>query len=262
MKQNYFSLKSVIMLIFCTLAMNGFAQKTVGLDNWYNHETNAKTGKIFHYTWDDTQNSGFSQLGDVFKSKGATLKTIEGKADAKSLAGIGLYIIVDPDTTSENPNPNYILPDDIKAIAKWVKDGGVLLILANDKPNCEFTHLNLLGKEFGIHFNPVTLNPVTGKEYNMAAEVNLPNHPLFKGVNKIYMKEVCSLALSGTAKAVLTDKDAVYIAETPIGKGFVLAVGDPWLYNEYIDHAMLPADFENLKAANNLTEYLLSKVKK
>jgi unsaturated rhamnogalacturonyl hydrolase len=54
----------------------------------------------------------------------------------------------------------------------------------------------------------------------------------------------------------------VYIAETPFGKGFVLAVGDPWLYNEYIDHAVLPADFENLKAANNLTEYLLSKVKK
>jgi len=76
------------------------------------------------------------------------------------------------------------------------------------------------------------------------------------------MKEVCSLGLSGTAKAVLTDKGNVYIAEVPFGKGYVLAVGDPWLYNEYIDHAMLPADFENLKAANNLTELLLSKVKK
>ena len=251
-----------MVLVVCALAFNGFAQKTVGLDNWYNHETNAKTGKIFHYTWDDTQNSGFSQLGDIFISRGAALKTILTKADAKSLAGIGLYIIVDPDTTSENPKPNYLLPNDIKAISKWVKKGGVLLILANDKPNCEFLHLNLLGKKIGIHFNPVTLNPVTGKEYNMAAEINLPNHPLFKGVNKIYMKEVCSLSLSGTAKAVLTDNKAVYIAETSFGKGFVLAVGDPWLYNEYIDHAMLPSDFENLKAANNLTEFLLSKVKK
>ena len=262
MKQNYFSLKGVILLFICTMAINGFAQKTVGLDNWYNHETNAKTGKIFHYTWDDTQNSGFSQLGDLFISKGATLKTIATKADKKSLTGIDVYIIVDPDTTSENPKPNYIMPNDIKAISKWVKDGGVLLILANDKPNCEFTHLNQLGKEFGMHFNPVTLNPVTNREWNMAAETNLPNHPLFKGVNKIYMKEVSSFLLSKDAKAVLTDKKEVLIAETSFGKGYVLAVGDPWLYNEYIDHAMLPADFENLKAANNLTELLLSKVKK
>jgi hypothetical protein len=262
MRQNYFSFKSIILLIMCAMACNGYAQKTVGLDNWYNRETNPKTGKIFHYTWDDPQNSGFSQFGDVFRSKGAALKTIEARADARSLTGIDVYIIVDPDTTTESPRPNYILPDDIKAISKWVKNGGVLLILANDKPNCEFTHLNLLGKEFGMHFNPVTLNPVTGKQWDMAAETNLPNHPLFKGVNKIYMKEVCSISLSGKAKAVLTDNKQVYIAETTFGKGFVLAVGDPWLYNEYIDHAVLPADFENLKAANNLTEFLLSKVKK
>jgi len=262
MKSIYFSLKSIILLIMCAMAFNGIAQKTVGLDNWYNHETNMKTGKIFHYTWNDTQNSGFSQLGDLFRSKGAVLKTIESEANPKSLSGIDIYIIVDPDTTSENPKPNYIMANDIKAITKWVKNGGVLLILANDKPNCEFTHLNLLGREFGLHFNPLTLNRVSGQQWNMAAETNWPCHPLFKGVKKIYMKEVSSLSLSGNAKAVLSDNKQVYIAETPYGKGFVLAVGDPWLYNEYIDHAMLPADFENLKAAYNLTEFLLSKVKK
>jgi len=262
MKSIYLSLKGILFLVICLFSFDGFAQKTVGLDNWYNRETNAKTGKIFHYTWDDTQNSGFSQLGDLFKSKGAALKTISSMASAKSLTGIDVYIIVDPDTTAESPNPNYILNKDIKAITKWVKKGGVLLILANDKPNCEFTHLNQLVEEFGFHFNPVTLNPVINREWNMAAETNLPDHPLFKGVNKIYMKEVSSLSLSGAAKAVLTDKDQVYIAETTFGKGYVLAVGDPWLYNEYIDHAMLPADFENLKAANNLTAFLLSKVKK
>lgn len=262
MQQNYFSLKSAILLVICMISLSAFAQKTVGLDNWYNHETNPKTGKVFHYTWDDTENTGFSQLGDVFRYKGAALKTIKTKATRNSLKGINIYIIVDPDTTSENPKPNYIMPNDIRAISKWVKNGGVLLILANDKPNCEFTHLNQLGKEFGIHFNPVTLNTVINSEWNMAAETNLPKHPLFKGVNKIYMKEVCSLSLSGAAKAVLIDDKQVYIAEVSFGKGFVLAVGDPWLYNEYIDHAVLPADFENMKAANNLAEFLLSKVKK
>jgi unsaturated rhamnogalacturonyl hydrolase len=255
-------LTGIMMLIMCLLALNCFSVKKIGLDNWYNRETQAKTGKIFHYTWDDTQYSGFSQLGDIFKNKGAELTTIDVKADKNSLKGIDVYIIVDPDTTSENPRPNYILRDDIRAISKWVKDGGVLLILANDQPNCEFTHLNLLGKEFGIHFNPVTLNRVIDKQYDMAAETNLPSHPIFKEVNKIYMKEVCSLSLSGGAKPVLTDFNQVYIAETTFGKGFVLAVGDPWLYNEYIDHAILPVDFENLKAANNLAAYLLSKVNK
>ncbi len=262
MKQNYFLLKSAVIVVLFAVTLGGYAQKTVAVDNWYNHEINAKTGKIFHYTWDDTQNSGFSQLGDLFKTKGAVLRTIGSKADAKSLAGIDVYIIVDPDTTTESPKPNYLIPSDIKAITKWVKKGGVLLILANDKPNCEFTHLNQLGKKFGLHFNPVILNPVTGKEYNMAAETNLPAHPLFKGVNKIYMKEVSSISLTGRAKAVLTDNQQVFIAENSFGKGYVLAVGDPWLYNEYIDHTMLPADFENLKAAHNLTELLLSKAKK
>lgn len=261
MKAIYFPLISVMLFLVCFSPVNVKAQKTIGLDNWYNHETNPKTGKIFHYTWDDTQNSGFSQLGELFISKGGTLKTITTRADAQSLEGIDLYIIVDPDTTTETPKPNYILKEDVLAISKWVKKGGVLLILANDKPNCEFTHLNLLAKQFGMHFNPVTLNPVTGKQYEMAAEVNLPNHPLFKDVNKIYMKEVSSISLSGTAKAVLTDNQLAYIAETSFGKGFVLAVGDPWLYNEYIDHNMLPASFENLKAANNLVDFLLSKTR-
>ena len=30
----------------------------------------------------------------------------------------------------------------------------------------------------------------------MAAETNLPDHPLFAGVNKIYMKEVAPIILS------------------------------------------------------------------
>jgi unsaturated rhamnogalacturonyl hydrolase len=54
--------------------------------------------------------------------------------------------------------------------------------------------------------------------------------------------------------------EGIFIAETSYGKGYVLAVGDPWLYNEYIDHWLLPESFENLKAANNLVDLLLKKV--
>jgi len=250
------------VLVFA-LAAASYAQKTVGLDNWFNHETNAKTGKIFHYTWDDTEMSGFSQLGDLFVKGGATLKTIGTKPDKNSMKDVNVYIIVDPDTTKENPTPNYVDAKDIKFLKKWVSKGGVLLLMANDGPNCEFTHFNQLAKAFGFGFQTASLNPVLNRDWDMGGEINLPNHPLFAGVSKIYMKEVSPIVLSANAKPVLKDGDgkSVFIAETQFGKGYVLAIGDPWLYNEYIDHRLLPQTFTNLKAANNLVDLLLKKVK-
>jgi unsaturated rhamnogalacturonyl hydrolase len=175
---------------------------------------------------------------------------------------VNVYIIVDPDTTTESKSPNYILPEDAKTIAQWVKNGGVLAILANDAPNCEFTHLNMLMSDFGMTFNHVTLHPVTGTNFEMGACKNLPDHPLFKGVSKIYIKEVSSITLNGQAKAILTENGNVLIAECTYGKGYVFAIGDPWIYNEYIDHDRLPASFENRKAAENLADLLLSYAKK
>jgi len=252
-------LVSFACLLFGSTTLH--AQKVVGLDNWFNHEINAKTGKIYHYTWNDSLDSGFSQLGDVFKSKGAQLATLTEAPVKKMLKGVDIYIIVDPDTTRESPKPNYITPKDIKAISGWVKKGGVLLLMANDGPNCEFTHFNQLAETFGFHFVPVTLNPVTGREWEMGAETNLPDHPLFKGVKKIYMKEVAPIILSKTSKPVLKDGEHIFIAETNLGKGFVLAIGDPWIYNEYIGHSRLPESFENGKAAVNLCNFLLAKTR-
>ncbi len=249
------------VLIITFSLQSSFSQPVVGLDNWFNRETNAKTGKPFHYLWTDTENSGYERWGEIFKMKGAKLTTVE-KPIAASLAKIDVYIIVDPDTTTESKSPNYIMPDDIKAISKWMKKGGVLAILANDAPNCEFTNLNKLMEKFGMKFNHVTLHPVTGTNFEMGACINLPAHPLFKGVSKIYIKEVSDINISGTAKSILTENGKVLIAENKVGKGYVFAIGDPWIYNEYIDHDRLPESFENRKAAENLTDLLLGNVKK
>lgn len=253
---------AVIFLgIFSLVTQNLIAQPVVGLDNWFNRETNAKTGQPFHYLWTDTEWSGYSRWGEIFKSKGAKITTIE-KPVASVLKTIDMYIIVDPDTTTESKSPNYILPDDVKAITKWIKKGGVLAILANDAPNCEFTHLNQLASQFGMKFNHVTLHPVTGTEWEMGACTNLPDHPVFKGVSKIYIKEVSDIQLSGNARAVLTENGKVLIAENKLGKGYVFAIGDPWIYNEYIDHDRLPESYQNRKAAENLTDLLLGYSKK
>jgi hypothetical protein len=250
---------SIILLL---TVVQGYAQKAVGLDNWFNHEINAKTGKLYHYTWNDSLDSGFSQLGACFINQGANLVTMKDQPAKKSLSKVDVYIIVDPDTIRENPNPNFVTDQDIKVISKWVKKGGVLLLMANDGPNCEFTHFNRLAGEFGFYFRPLTLNPVTGREWEMGAEINLPDHPLFSGVKKIYMKEVAPILLSKNATVVLKDGNDIFMAETRFGKGYVLAIGDPWIYNEYIGHSRLPQDFDNGKAAGNLCTLLLSKTKK
>jgi len=66
-------MKRIIILSF-VLTLIAFycpAQKTVGPENWFNHENNIETEKIFHYTWDNKANSGFSQLCVIFSRHGA-----------------------------------------------------------------------------------------------------------------------------------------------------------------------------------------------
>ena len=258
--KRYFSLVSIVLLILCFINLHSISgQSVIGLDNWFNHEINAKTGEPYHYLWSDTEWSGYSRWGEIFVSEGAEISTI-GKPAKSVLGTIDIYIIVDPDSTSESDSPNYIMPADIKAISKWVKKGGVLVVLANDAPNCEFTNLNRLMKSFDMKFNHVTLHPVTGTQFEMGASTGFNDHPMFAGVTKIYLKEISDIRLSGTARSILTENGKVLMAENNVGKGYVLAIGDPWIYNEYIDHDRLPGSFQNRKAAENLTRLLLGKV--
>lgn len=236
--------------------------KIVGLDNYFNDEwMKNKQGREvrYHYIWEDTANSGYSELGDLIKSVGAEITELREAPTQKLLDKISVYIIVDPDTPLETAHPNYIEDASIRNIIRWVKSGGVLALFANDKGNCEFTHLNKLSGEFGIHFNEDSRNHVTGNNYDMGKFDNLPSNMIFHGVNKIYLKEISTLKLSKKAKAILTDKGDVIMAFSKYGKGFVFAVGDPWLYNEYIDHKKLSTSFNNKKAAENLFRFLLSK---
>jgi unsaturated rhamnogalacturonyl hydrolase len=251
----------ILMFSLVLLFISAHAQARVALDNWFNHETD-KNGKPYHYLWNDSAFSGYSQWGKLFAIRNAELLTIS-KPTSKVLSLADVYIIVDPDTTSENPSPNYILSDDILAISHWVKRGGVLVVLANDQPNCEFTHLNLLMAKFGMVFDPRTQHRVPNDNWDLGGFTVFPEHSVFKDVSKIYMKETSTIRLTNkTVKPLLVQNGMIYMAEARLGKGWVIAVCDPWIYNEYIDHARLPADFDNFRAAQNFTDYILSKVDK
>ncbi len=80
---------------------------------------------------------------------------------------------------------------------------------------------------------------------------------LFPTTKKIYIKELSTLKLEGTARPAFSDQGYVIMATAKIGKGTVFAVGDPWFYNEYTDGRKLPADFENFNAARDLAQWLI-----
>jgi unsaturated rhamnogalacturonyl hydrolase len=234
--------------------------KTVLLDYFYNNEwkKNAQGKPVrYHYVWEDTANSGFSDLGSRIARLGASIDSLCQAPTAELLRRASLYIIVDPDTPVETEAPNYVVPDAIDAVEQWVRSGGVLVLLENDKGNSEFTHFNQLSSRFGITFNEDSRNRVIGTAYDTGKFDSFPDHPLFRGVRQIYMKELSTMVLTEPAQPILSDNKDVVIAFARIGKGCVFAVGDPWIYNEYITHRKLPAAYENYKAAENLFTWLL-----
>jgi len=232
----------------------------VGLDYYYNHEF--KNGRQYHYIWEDRENSGFYELGNLFENTGAFVSEVTGETTPELLSRLSLYIIVDPDTPKETEKPNYISKNTISIITNWVRSGGVLVLLGNDAGNAEFEHFNQLAEQFGMQFNAVSLNRVENNNYDMAKFDNLPDHPLFENVHKIYLKEIATLKLSSSAEPILTSDGNVIIAQSKYGQGMVLAIGDPWLYNEYIDNRKLPVDFGNFQAAQNFCSWLLSQAQR
>jgi unsaturated rhamnogalacturonyl hydrolase len=85
-----------------------------------------------------------------------------------------------------------------------------------------------------------------------------PGNEIFKTAKTIFIKEVSTLSLSGRARAVITVNGDNIIAVANYGKGTVFVIGDPWLYNEYVDGRKLPAEYENFKAAQDLSRWLIA----
>jgi unsaturated rhamnogalacturonyl hydrolase len=246
--------------------------KVIGLDYFYNHQF--KAGVQFHYVWEDKANSGFSKFGDVWQSFGASLAKLEKAPTLDDLKKFSVYIICNPNTPAKalDGKPNYIGIPDGDAIEQWVKDGGVLALFANDQKNsgCEFEHFDTLSSRFGITYNNVLRNEVPNardRKPGTFTSDEFSDHPIFKDISMIYMKEICTITISPPAQAILTvpkekaegDGTDVVMAVSHVGKGLVFAVCDPWVYNEYIDVVSTPGlKLENRKGAVNLARFLLS----
>jgi len=239
--------------------------KTVLLDNYFNNEWRKDaTGTVirYHYTWDDKSNSGFSMLHNVFAKYGVATKSLTVSPTTKKLKDADIYIIVDPDTEKETEKPNYMSTSAANEIAAWVKSGGVLLLMGNDAGNAELKNFNVLASKFGIHFNEDNFNMVVDNQYEQGVVMVEDNNPVFKTARKTYIKELSTLQVNNPATTILSKEGKNIVAVAKYGKGAVIAVGDPWIYNEYVDGRKLPADFDNYKVAEDLVQWLIKKAKK
>jgi len=219
------------------------AQTVVALDGYHN----AERAMPEHYQWEGTTDGSFSKLANGFREHEVEVRTLRSRIDAASLLGVNLLIVVDPDTPEETPEPKYIEDSEIDAIAKWVNDGGRLVLLGNDKGHAEFTHFNRLASRFGIQFLEETYPKVSGKAILIATG----KHPIFEGGLQAYLVEVAPLKLVAPAEPMLTHEGTDVMALSRIGRGMVFALGDPWLYDEYIERN------DNVRIATNLFRMLL-----
>jgi unsaturated rhamnogalacturonyl hydrolase len=231
--------------LVCVLSVEAqnTTQKVVALDGFHNNESKMPD----HYQWDGVRPGGFSELGKLLVGLGAQLTTVRQRITPRALAGVRVFIIVDPDTPAETADPQYIMPDEAAAIEEWVRAGGRLVLLGNDKGNAEFDHFNRLARRFGIEFLEETYPKVKGKGILVAKG----DTPIFDGALEAYLVEVAPLKLASEVQTLLTDNGTPIMALAHVGKGEVFALGDPWIYNEYIDHK------NNRAIATNLFRNLL-----
>lgn len=232
------------------------------LDSYFNNEMKKDANGIaqsWHYKWEENSGVGFSLFAGIFKDKGFSTETLKSAPTKDNLKQASVYLIVDPDIEKENPNPSFVNEQDIAAITSWLRSGGVLLLMANDTGNADLEHLNQLAKQFGIQFNTNSKGRVVKNEFEMGRVDIEQGNPFFKTARQLFIKEYSTLTLSGAAKSILKDKDGdQVIAIAKYGKGAVFAIGDPWLYNEYVDGKKLPVAFDNLNAARDLVDWIKS----
>jgi unsaturated rhamnogalacturonyl hydrolase len=236
--------------------------KTVLLDSYFNNETRidqSNNSISWHYKWEERANGGFSFWGGLFNNAGFKTNTLYQAPTAANLKSAAVYIIVDPDIEKENPKPNFVAAADITNITNWVKTGGILILMANDAPNAELAHFNELAAKFGVFFNGDSKGTVPVPTNFETAKVVVPvGNEIFKTATNLFIKEYSSLKLTAPARSVLNDKDGANVMSvTKLGKGTVFVIGDPWLYNEYVDGKKLPASYDNFKAAADLVSWIV-----
>jgi unsaturated rhamnogalacturonyl hydrolase len=255
-----FLLASSEMDIINTTVKQKNKQPVVLMDNYFNRETRVDAfGNtiVHHYKWTEKDNGGYSFMSHIINKYGASTALLDEAPNATNLKNIAVYFLIDPDWPKENKTPNYIEQKHIDALVNYVKNGGTLVMMANDSNNVEFTNYNKLAQKFGIHWNENMRHNVVNNEFEQGA-ISFGNNEIFYSAKKVFIKQICTQTIKAPAKNLYSENGEVLLSVVKFGRGRVFAVGDPWFYNEYVDGRKIPVEYENYKAAEDLVKWLLN----
>ena len=111
------------------------------------------------------------------------------------------------------PEGGRIITNEVcNAIVKWVRDGGRLIMLGFELGDRHHkTNLNMLAEEFGLRFNSDIVAPegykLKSKSYGKEIyfnDIDSTTHPILDGVEKLSMRNLCTLSMEPGAKIILT----------------------------------------------------------
>ena len=233
---------------------------TVVVDGWFNSQqrTDAFGRQVeFHYKWDTWDEPGYSLFGHLFREFGAATSELDAEPTLAGLKSAQVYVIASPDNALKNPHPHFANARDAAQLAAWVKAGGVLVIMENDTSFADLDHFNMIGDKFGIHFNSVLRKHVIGTNWEQGKIPIDGKGPIFHHPHTIYVKDVCTITPAKPTRALLQEGGDIFIATAKYGRGTVVAMTDPWLYNEYTDGRKLPAMYDNYAAGKEFVRWIL-----
>jgi unsaturated rhamnogalacturonyl hydrolase len=234
------------LLLAAGLAASAIAQRrpVLAVDAWHNNEAQP------HYRWEGVYMGGYFDLHLMLERLGYETVTLQAPFSAASLKGVDYLLMVDPDLPSEAKDPQYVTAAEAAAADAWVRAGGTLLLFTNDKGNAEFEHFNRFARRFGVEFDP---GPHQDEKGQIKLTLRTPaGGKWLEGGLDFYAVQVAPLLLTAKDRDVLLESAGQPImALIRHGKGRVVALGDPWLYNEYIrtrdNYRLGEGFFANLK---------------
>ena len=120
-----------------------------------------------------------------------------------------------------------------------------------------------LSDRFGIHFNPVLSHHVVDPDHSTGEVVIPPGTGIFgrEGFTAWHEGHPRPSPASGPAKALVADHGDIMIAVSHLGKGTILAVTDPWFYNEYADGRKM-GQYHGFEAADDVALWAIHEARR
>ncbi len=211
----------VILILFVLLTPSALFSYTVLWDTSHGVYVSGSFGGD---GYQPTQNGYYQTLAEHLSNNNFTVSTTSQGFLIDDPAGYDVIVVCLTSAFSSS-----YTSAEVDRIVDFVNDGGGLLIMGDQQrlhPNPN-ENIQLVASQFGITFGPSDLSP-----YDIFTSGHT-NHPIFEGVDEIFMYAARELSVSKPAFPVawqeVTEKDIAAAAQYGLGR--VVALGDSTLWS-------------------------------